>query len=188
MNLPPVQHFAQLDDDNLVINVIVATQEFIDSGAVGDPSRWVECATDGSIRTYYPRIGAGDYYDPELDEFRPLKPFPSWIWNNYPYPLCSWVPPIMYPGNRMNGRFFLWDEPTVSWVEHFPLTVPYPVNDQGWIYRWNELSSQWVYHATLAPGEVWVEGDEHWHQAIGTDTRVIITPTGRPLIVDSTST
>jgi hypothetical protein len=37
-----MSHFALIDNDNIVVNVIVAEQDFIDSGAVGDPSRWIQ--------------------------------------------------------------------------------------------------------------------------------------------------
>ena len=35
-------HFAKINKDNIVEQVIVADQEFIDSGVVGDPTQWLK--------------------------------------------------------------------------------------------------------------------------------------------------
>ena len=35
-------HFAEINSENIVQRVIVAEQDFIDSGAVGDPNNWVQ--------------------------------------------------------------------------------------------------------------------------------------------------
>jgi len=35
-------HYAQIDNNNQVIQVIVAEQDFINSGAVGDPAQWIQ--------------------------------------------------------------------------------------------------------------------------------------------------
>ena len=35
-------HFAQINQDGIVVNVIVAEQDFIDSGAVGNPTTWIQ--------------------------------------------------------------------------------------------------------------------------------------------------
>lgn len=52
-------YFAQVGDNNIVIQVVVAEQDFIDSGAMGEPSSWIET----SINTR-----DGVYYDPETGE------------------------------------------------------------------------------------------------------------------------
>lgn len=66
-------YFAQLDGNNNVIQVIVADQTFINSGAIGDPKTWVPCAADGSIGFNYP--GPGFVYDPTNQAF--VAPQPS---------------------------------------------------------------------------------------------------------------
>jgi hypothetical protein len=38
-------HFAQIDENNRVVQVIVAEQDFINSGLVGDPARWIQVIT-----------------------------------------------------------------------------------------------------------------------------------------------
>ena len=37
-----MSHFAQINDENIVTQVIVAEQDCMKSGAVGDPSRWIQ--------------------------------------------------------------------------------------------------------------------------------------------------
>lgn len=73
IGVPPAPtYFAQIDDTGTVVNVIVASQEFIDSGAAGDPSQWVQTYKDGSKRKNY--AGFGYQYDKQRDAFIPPKP------------------------------------------------------------------------------------------------------------------
>jgi hypothetical protein len=82
-----MSHFAQIDLNNRVINVIVAEQDFIDSGAVGDPASWIQTSynTKGGVHllggTPLRKNYAGlDYtYDPQLDAFIPPKPGEDYI-------------------------------------------------------------------------------------------------------------
>ena len=60
-------HFAEINADNIVQRVIVAEQDFINSGAVGDSFNWVQTSYNGNFRGKY--AGSGDTYDSELDEF-----------------------------------------------------------------------------------------------------------------------
>lgn len=63
-----MSHFARVEN-NTVVEVIVAEQDFIDSGAVGDPSLWIQTSYTGSIRGCF--AGIGFTYDANLDEFIP---------------------------------------------------------------------------------------------------------------------
>lgn len=40
--VPEASYFAQVDTDGTVLNVIVADQSFIDSGAEGNPASWIQ--------------------------------------------------------------------------------------------------------------------------------------------------
>ncbi len=52
-------YFAQIDANNIVRNIIVAEQDFIDSGAVGEPASWVKASNEnGRIL-----VGLGFRYD-----------------------------------------------------------------------------------------------------------------------------
>ena len=35
-------HFAQINENNEVVQVLVVTQEYIDMGRLGDPSKWIQ--------------------------------------------------------------------------------------------------------------------------------------------------
>jgi hypothetical protein len=147
-----MSHFAQLDDNNIVINVIVAEQDFIDSGAVGDPSKWVQTSynTKGGVHydpnTNLPDGGVplrknyaciGFTYDSQRNAFIPPKPerTPSWVLNEQ---TCWWEAPVPLPEdsitverklNNVPSKHYRWDEPTISWVE-----VPEPEVQN--VYNW----------------------------------------------------
>jgi len=118
-----MSNFARVDENNIVVEVIAASQDFINSGAVGPKEQWIECAVNHTIRGRYP--GIGYTYDRFKEEFFPPRPpeFPSWIWNNVNGPEGRWIAPIPFPGNAVNGKTYDWDEATVSWVEVNPSSV-----------------------------------------------------------------
>jgi len=63
-----MSHFAKVES-GIVTEVIVAEQDFIDSGAVGDPSLWIQTSYTDSIRGCF--AGIGFTYDANLDKFIP---------------------------------------------------------------------------------------------------------------------
>lgn len=112
-------HFAKLNKENIVEQVIVADQAFIDSGAVGEPTEWLQTSynTYGGVhklggepfRKNY--AGIGYTYDSTRDAFIPPQPFPSWTLNEE---TCLWDSPVPYPED---GKFYVWNEEKVAWVE-----------------------------------------------------------------------
>lgn len=58
-----MSYFAQIDSNNNVLQVIVADQAFINTGAVGDPTMWIQCSDDGSTNNG-PYPGPGYTWDP----------------------------------------------------------------------------------------------------------------------------
>lgn len=121
-------HFAQINEENVVTQVIVADQDFINTGAVGDPAKWIQTsyntrggvhygpdgqADDGvALRKNY--AGMGYTYDAERDAFIPPRPFASWNLNEQS---CYWEPPVAMPDD---GNMYSWDETTVNWIEFSP--------------------------------------------------------------------
>lgn len=81
-------YFAEIDENDEVIRVIVADQEFIDSGLVGEPSNWIQTSKDGSLRKNY--AGKGYKYDKNRNAFIPKKPTSDAIFNEE---TARWIVP-----------------------------------------------------------------------------------------------
>ncbi len=103
-----MSHFAEIDNNNIVQRVIVAEQDFINSGAVGDSFRWVQTSYNNNFRKNY--AGKGYTYDKTRDAFISPQPFPSWLLDE---DTCRWEAPTPMPDD---GKMYVWDEDTTSWV------------------------------------------------------------------------
>jgi len=130
-------HFAQLDENNIVIQVIVVSNnecldengnESEDKGIAFCQSlfggKWVQTSYSGKIRKRYAAI---DYvYDENLDAFIPPKPFNSWTLNTEIY---NWVSPIPIPSDfNILTKPYLWNEETLSWD---PIVQPVTTGSQN---------------------------------------------------------
>ena len=104
-----MSHFAEINTDNIVQRVIVAEQNFINSGAVGDSFNWVQTSYNGNFRKNY--AGSGYTYDKTRDAFIAPQPYPSWTLVEA---TCQWESPTPYP---TDGEMYTWDEDTTAWVE-----------------------------------------------------------------------
>ena len=104
-----MSHFAEINTDNIVQRVIVAEQNFINSGAVGDSFNWVQTSYNGNFRKNY--AGSGYTYDKTRDAFIAPQPYPSWTLVEA---TCQWESPTPYP---TDGEMYTWDEDTTNWVE-----------------------------------------------------------------------
>ena len=103
-----MSHFAEIDNNNIVQRVIVAEQDFINSGAVGDSFRWVQTSYNNNFRKNY--AGKGYTYDKTRDAFISPQPYPSWSLNE---DTCRWDAPTPMPDD---GKSYDWDEDNTSWV------------------------------------------------------------------------
>jgi len=118
-----MSHFAHVQN-GIVDQVIVAEQDFINSGAVGPANEWVQTSyntrgnvhygqdgqPDGGVALRGNYAGVGYTYDSQNDVFYAPQPFPSWTLNQSTW---LWEPPVPYP---TDGKFYTWDEATTSWV------------------------------------------------------------------------
>ena len=104
-----MSHFAEINTDNIVQRVIVAEQDFINSGAVGDSFNWVQTSYNGNFRKNY--AGSGYTYDKTRDAFNAPQPYASWTLVEA---TCQWESPTPYP---TDGEMYTWDEDTTAWVE-----------------------------------------------------------------------
>jgi len=110
-----VAHYAFLDEDNIVTEVIVGIDETeLIEGK--DPETWYgefrgqtckRTSYNGNIRKNY--AGIGFTYDAELDAFIPAKPFDSWVVNT---DTANWEAPTPRPDGN-----YEWDEDSLSWLE-----------------------------------------------------------------------
>jgi hypothetical protein len=114
-------HFAQLDENNTVIQVVVVhNNELLDDGTeseskgitfcqsiFGIDTVWKQTSYNGSFRKNF--AGVGFKYDALRDAFLETKPYDNWTLNNT---TCKWEAPIPYP---TDGRRHAWDSYTNSW-------------------------------------------------------------------------
>ena len=114
-----MSHFAQIDENNIVTQVIVIEQDVVDSGLFGDPNSWIQTSynTHGGVHTQGGTplrknyAGIGYTYDNTKDAFIPPKPYNSWVLNET---TCLWEAPIPMPDD---DKMYSWDEETTSWIE-----------------------------------------------------------------------
>jgi hypothetical protein len=157
-------HFAKLDENNVVTQVIVVSNNELMDGTdeseargiafcqslYGADTRWVQTSYNNNFRVRY--AGIGYTFDDALDAFIKPKPanHPSWVVDPV---TTEWVPPIARPTDTV----YKWDEPTVSWVavpqpypswimQGSPLywSAPVPLPQNGKEYRWDESTLSWI--------------------------------------------
>lgn len=103
-------NFAKIDSNNIVTDIIVSDQDFIDG--LEDTSSWLEYGSTVKFRKN--SAGIGSSYDSVRDAFIPLKPYPSWVLNEE---TCLWKPPVSRP-TIGNGVVHVWDEDNTEWKEN----------------------------------------------------------------------
>jgi hypothetical protein len=110
-------HFAQLDENNYVVQVIVVSNddcliEGVESESKGIEfcenllgGRWIQTSYNGNIRGRYGCVGY--FYNETVDEFIAPQPYPSWSLDSS----NEWQAPVARP-NVAN----YWDEESLSWL------------------------------------------------------------------------
>lgn len=121
-------HYAFLDENNIVTEVIVGRDENEVVDGITDWEQYYgEVRGQVCKRTSYNTVGGvhrgggtpfrknyagiGFKYDVVRDAFIPPQTFPSWVLNE---DSCLWETPVEYP---TDGKSYRWDEETVNWVE-----------------------------------------------------------------------
>ena len=119
-------HFVKLDDDNIVVDKVVVSNDVIVDGN-GDEqeslgiqflkdlhndqsANWVQTSYNNNFRHKFADIQ--DKYHADVDQFRQQKPVdnPSFV---YDETKKCWVPPSDPP---QDGPSYVWDEASTSWV------------------------------------------------------------------------
>ena len=121
-------HFAQLDENNIVTQVIVVSNddcsdvngnEVEEIGVefckkiVGSDTNWKQTSYNNNFRVRY--AGIGYSYNEELDAFIPPKPYDSWILNTE---TADWESPIgPHPAyiEENIGFVYVWNEEDLNW-------------------------------------------------------------------------
>lgn len=120
-------HYAFLDENNIVTEVIVGRDENEVVEGINDwETYYGNFRGQRCLRTSYNTFGGkhnkggiplrknyagvGFSYSDELDAFIPPKPYPSWILNE---DTCLWEAPIPYPGEGTD--IYTWNEENQTW-------------------------------------------------------------------------
>ena len=125
-------HFAQLDENNIVTQVIVVGNEDCKTkkgkesevvgiafcrNLLGVDTKWVQTSYNANIRFRY--AGIGMKYDSTNDVFYAQSPYASWTLNTSTW---EWEAPVAMPDdegyNKNNAEFvrYDWDEVSTSWT------------------------------------------------------------------------
>lgn len=112
-----MSHFAQINEHNQVLQVLVIEQNVIDTGLFGDPASFIQTSYNtyggvhklGGVPLRKNFAGQGFTYDPIRDAFIPPKPYNSWVLNE---DTCLWEAPVPLPDNNTS---YWWNENQQAW-------------------------------------------------------------------------
>ena len=140
MEIQIMAHYAELDENNIVLQVIVVrNQDCLDENgqetedaaraflkANGHLGRYIKTSYNTRENIHYGDDGSpdgkppfrGNYagrgfiYDPTNDVFYEPQPYPSWILDQTKW---NWVAPVVKPDIERN-QICEWDENTKAWI------------------------------------------------------------------------
>jgi hypothetical protein len=148
-------HYAILDENNIVLQVIVGKDEGGDTdwevyygNVTGKTVKRTSYNTNGNVhalggtpfRKNY--AGIGDTYDSGRDAFIAPKPFPSWTLDE---DTCFWMAPVTAP---TNDQMQYTDE--TSSICHYTQI------------RWDEDNNRWIAKANNHYDYAWNPDEESW--------------------------
>ena len=114
-------HFAKINSDNIVEQVIVVNNNVVQDilqrdveqlgidfckKLFGDETNWVQTSYNNNIRKQFAKIGAT--YDKEKDKFISPQPFPSWVLDEND----DWQAPTPKPED---DKSYVWNEKDKTW-------------------------------------------------------------------------
>jgi hypothetical protein len=117
-------HFAQLNENNIVTQVIVVNDEVIldennqeqeslgiefCKSLYGADTNWKQTSYNKNFRGNY--AGVGTIYDSSYDAFYIPQPYNSWTLNTGSF---KWEAPVEHPTE--DGNIYTWDENLINWV------------------------------------------------------------------------
>jgi hypothetical protein len=114
-------HFAEIDENNLVLRVVVVdNKNTIDENGIEKEEIgifflnqllggiWKQTSYNANFRKHY--AGIGYTFDDQRNAFIPPKPFNSWILNET---TCNWEAPVAMPNDEQE---YVWDENIQNWT------------------------------------------------------------------------
>lgn len=123
-------HFAEIDDNNVVLRVLVINDSDIinqdtnrEDELVGREfcnrefgGNWIQTSYNGNMRVRY--AGPGYTYYSDLDAFLEPQPYPSWVVNietkSWESPLGP--EPLLTDEQKHTGSYYFWDEDSQQWI------------------------------------------------------------------------
>lgn len=123
-------HFAKVDSNNIVTEVLVIDQAEINTGNWGDPAQWVQTSYNTRNGVYYTPgtttpdpdqskafrknyAGYGMIWDAARNMFYSRQPYPSWTLDEQ---TGTWVCPVPLNVPAEDEPFWKWDETAQQWV------------------------------------------------------------------------
>lgn len=146
-------HFAELNNSNEVLRVVVISNDDVDShgGELSseaetfvasivphseDGTAWKQTSYNNNFRKQY--AGIGDTFDSSKDKFIKPQPFSSWSLDSND----DWVAPVTYP--------------TITEIDSVPVMISWDEDNQKWLgetytgepivttnYEWDATNLQW---------------------------------------------
>tara|TARA_R110002167_G_scaffold269516_1_gene476038 strand:+ start:1720 stop:2082 length:363 start_codon:yes stop_codon:yes gene_type:complete len=116
-------HYAELDNQNKVIRVIVVANNAITDGSGVEQEQlgvdllttlygsgeYKQASFNGNFRKNFP---TREYvYDSTRDAFISLQPYPSWTLNEA---TCRYESPVAHPND---DKIYIWNELITNWME-----------------------------------------------------------------------
>jgi len=108
-------HFAKIDENNVVVEVLVVPDEKEAYGeeyllSLGLEGRFIQTSFNNNFRSKFAAIG--DEYLEAEDTFRGPSPYPSWI---YDEDKGFWEAPQPTPEHDSSISYIVWNEEKLSW-------------------------------------------------------------------------
>ena len=146
-------HFAELNNSNEVLRVIVISNDDVDShgGELSseaetfvasivphseDGTAWKQTSYNSNFRKQY--AGIGHTYDASKNKFISPQPYPSWSLDSND----DWEAPVTYPTiTEINSELVLisWDEDNQKWLGETYTGDPIVTTN----YEWDATNLQW---------------------------------------------
>ena len=141
-------HFAELDNNNVVLRVVVVGNDCVPSDEHIDGETWCinffkggtwkQTSYNNNFRKMY--AGIGMIYDPVKDKFLSPQPYASWSLDSSD----DWQAPITYPtvttygsNDPLDVYIISWDEDNLRWTAK---DNEDPVNN----FNWDASALAWV--------------------------------------------